>query len=197
MLLGDLTSYRRTIEPTSEPVTLDRAKEALRVTGTDDDNYITDLIKVAREYAEEFTGRAFLEQVWDATFDQGKLPRDGIIELPRPPLKALRDRILYLDTEGVLQYLPEENYTVDHKSTPGRIQFENMPAIKDTFSALYFRYRAGYDSVDAVPNIIKQAILYMVVHFYENRTPVVIGTITATVPNTVEALLRPLKVHYL
>lgn len=59
----------RVIEPESEPVTLAEMKRHLRefdsVTANDDD--ITNLIVAAREWVEDYTGRALMDQSWRLT----------------------------------------------------------------------------------------------------------------------------------
>lgn len=195
MLIDELTAFTRTVDPASEPVTLDEAKAQLRVSDTADDSYITDLIAVARDYAENFTGRALLQQDWKATFDSGDIPSGNTIELPRPPLQSV-ESIAYLDTDGNSQALASSYYTVDTISQPGRILFEDLPDIKSTLAALTVTYRAGYANAAAVPAAIKHAILLMVAHFYDVREPVVMGVAPSRVPLSADTLLRQMKVRY-
>jgi len=45
------------------------------------------------------------------------------------------------------------------------------------------------------PEPLASAVLLMLGHLYENREVVVIGTITAELPLSVQYLLRPYKLH--
>lgn len=196
MLLEEITSFVRTVEPASEPVTLSEAKAQLRIDGSDEDAYITSLIAVARDHAEDVTGLALMDQTWKVVIDSGALPDDGIIELPRPPLQSITG-ISYIDTDGASQTLASSYYTLDTTSHPGRLLFEDMPAIKDTINALVITYVAGYADADAVPPAIKQGILLLVSHWFEFREPVVMGMKPERVPLAAETLLRSKRLHWL
>src|SRR5690606_23947827 len=89
---------RRTTDPASEPLTLEEAKAHLKVEVAADDAYITALITAARMTLEEWTGRAFIEQVWEARLDAFPCG-DAPIVLPRPPLIAV-SLISYIDPNG-------------------------------------------------------------------------------------------------
>jgi hypothetical protein len=65
-------ALERVTDPDIEPVTLAEMKRHLRefdsVTSADSD--ITDLIVGAREWVEDYTGRALIDQTWRLTIDQ-------------------------------------------------------------------------------------------------------------------------------
>jgi len=197
MLIDEISGFRLVTAPATEPVSLATARTALRADGLGEDEYIMTLITVAREWAEAFTNRALITQTWRATFDNGTLPTGNIIELPRPPLVSVTS-ITYVDTDGDQQTLATSYYTVDTETSPGRILFEDMPAIKSTLSSLVVNYTCGYGaSGDDVPSRFHQAILYLVNHFYENRLPVQMAGNPVPVPMTAEWLLKELKVRWL
>ena len=54
--------------PETEPVSLNEAKAFLRVDSDEDDNYITSLIKTAREWCEDYQHRAYITQTWELNF---------------------------------------------------------------------------------------------------------------------------------
>jgi hypothetical protein len=58
--------FERVTEPSIEPVTLAEMKRHLRafMSVTDDDDDITNLIVAAREWVEDYTGRALIDQTW-------------------------------------------------------------------------------------------------------------------------------------
>ena len=139
---------RSIARPAEEPVSLDEAKQHLRVDFPDDDALITGLIVAARVAAENICRRAFVTQRWELALDGfprqnffGSLSaiapvdafipniiaaemgyvvrfRGGKIELPKPSLQTV-DYIKYLDVGGVEQTLDPTQYLVDPMSEPG------------------------------------------------------------------------------
>lgn len=80
--MKDLT--RLITPPQVEPVTLEEAKEYLRVDGFDLDARIQALIPRAREACERFTRRAFIEQTWEVDceiFSEDDLPYPPLMEI--------------------------------------------------------------------------------------------------------------------
>ena len=68
--------------PAVEPLTLQEAKDHLRVDHTDDDSLIDPMIKTARMYAEGKTRRALITQTWDWLLDS--FPA-WTLTVPMPP----------------------------------------------------------------------------------------------------------------
>jgi len=60
-------ALERLSDPSIEPVTLTQAKLHLREDDDAHDDEITALITGAREWAEDFTGRALVDQMWRLT----------------------------------------------------------------------------------------------------------------------------------
>lgn len=194
-------SISQVTAPAAEPVDRDAddgVKKHLRVTHTADDDYITALITVAREQVEALVNRALITQTWDLTLNAFPLGR--YIPIPRPPLQSVTS-ISYIDEDGVSNTFDSNNYFVDTSSEPGRIVL-NTAADWPSESlrpaaAVTVRYVSGYGSSGSdVPARIKQAILMLIGHLYENREPVNIGNIVTEIPLTVKSLLVPLKVWY-
>lgn len=182
-------------EPSANILTLSDAKDHCFVTSTDADveGILTTLITVAREYAEARTWR----QVVPATY---KLFLDdfppNIIELRKPPVISV-DSIKYYDPNDVLQTVSSSDYQVDIDSEPGRIEPDgSWPSADDRLNAVEITFQAGYDASDdyhKLPKKIKQAMLLMINHWFNNRESVVINegrSIDAMeVPLTANALL--------
>lgn len=174
--------------PTEEPLTLAEAKAHLRVTGSGDDTYITTLITVARQWAENYTRRALITQTWDLFLD--KFPR-WMLEMPLPPLQSVTT-LEYTDTDGVQQTLGGTLYRVDTNAERGRITpafNEVWPVTRAVMSAVKIRFVAGYGLAAAVEVKIKQAMLLLIGHLYENRQDVVIGVMPAHVPQSSKWLI--------
>jgi uncharacterized phiE125 gp8 family phage protein len=65
-----------------EPITLQKAKDYLRITDTSQDDLITMMIKGAREAIEKATGLSLIPVTVTAVINN----EDGGIELPYPPV---------------------------------------------------------------------------------------------------------------
>lgn len=179
--------------PASEPITLTEAKDHLRLEVGDDDAHVTDAIASARQWAEEYLWRGIVEQVWEL-FDKG-FPCADEFELPKGNLKANSVTVKYLDASGTLQTLSSSLYLVDTASVPGRIllPFGGVwPTTLCQWNALQVTYTVGW-AVGSVPGPIKSALKLLISHFYEFRTPEVIGASVAEVPFSVKALLDPYR----
>jgi uncharacterized phiE125 gp8 family phage protein len=185
---------RRTEDPTLEPVTLDQAKIQCRIDleETAEDAYLTALITVAREWVEESTKRALLEQTWLAAYTCW--PCDGIFELARPFTMAV-ESVKYRDVDGAEQTISASNYVTELNSVPGEVKLK-CAYVKPTLSRdhqypIQITFTAGYGETAAdVPLKLSQAILMMVHHFYDNRLPAVTGTISTKIPLSVESLIQ-------
>lgn len=182
--------------PTSEPVTTAEAKTHLRITTSDDDTYIGTLIAVARKHVETITGRALINQTWDYFLDN--FPPGDKIVIPLPRLSSVTS-VKYTDKDNVQTTLAASKYIVDTNNEPGQIVLaygESWPTFtQKPINAVEIRFVAGYGSGAAnVPEGIKQAMLLLIAHWYENREPINIGNIVTEIPETANALLWPYRV---
>lgn len=176
-----------------EPITLDEAKDHLRVDGTDEDALITAYVKVARRQAEMMSRRAFVTQTWELAL--AGWPQAGCLVLGNPPLQSVT-WVKYTDSQGVELTLPSGDYLVDTYSEPGRVVLghgKGWPSVTlQPGPAVRVRYVAGYGPAVAVPETYKQAIRLLVGHYYENREAVAmqVGMVQgAVLPLAVQALL--------
>jgi len=166
---------------------------ACPTTNTTEDPMLNALITVARLKVEELTSRALIDQTWDYRLDS--FP--AIIQPPLYPLDVTTPvaSLKYLNTSGVLTTLTlTTDYTVDFYSEPGRVvpaYGKSWPSTQAVPNAVTLQFKAGYGGAGDVPQLIKQAILVLIGHWYENREPIISGTIVAEVPMMVAALLSP------
>lgn len=164
----------RTVDPTTEPVSLDEAKDHLRVTHTDEDQLIDGLIKLAREDVESFVGRALVTQTWQWILDGWPV----VLCVPRPPLQSVTS-ITYLDENGDSQTWASSKYQVDTSSHPGRIipvEGEVYPSLQgETLNRVTVTYVAGYGAASTVPQTFKQAMKLLVAQYYVQREPELVG----------------------
>jgi uncharacterized phiE125 gp8 family phage protein len=182
--------------PTLEPVTLAEAKLQCRVDHDDEDALFLSLIRVAREHAETYTGRAFLLQTWDLI---GRFPVEQRcqIRIPFAPLVSVAS-VTYRDPVGTTQTWSSARYRVVNPAGPASARAWIEPQIGEIYpitdssaDAMTVRAQFGYGSASAVPVSIKHAILLLVEHWYVNRGAVVVsvGGTATELPMGVDALL--------
>lgn len=169
--------------PAIEPVTLQEMKQHLReyASMTEMDGTITSLITAAREWAEQFTGRALIDQTWRLTVErtgslapaiianasvtgQWQTARANEIQLRRAPILSV-ESIVSIDAAG-------EEVTIAPDSYSLRLAASKYPKVVALNGAkwgqeyLQVTFRAGYadraaspvQDAAVVPERYKQAI---------------------------------------
>lgn len=175
---------KRTIvtAPTLEPIPIDDAKLYMREDGTDQDALIEHMIKGARRRAEDFLGRALIQQTWDFYLDD--FPDTDYIELPLPPLSSITS-IKYQDDDDAEQTLSTDYYYIDTKSEPGRaclVYGESWPSTYDEYNVVVVRFVAGYGTQpSSVPEDIREGIRLAISDVYETRQSYMTGTMATRV----------------
>lgn len=188
----------QTTAPTSEPLTIEEAKQHTRVSHSHEDALFTRWISAAREYAETWTGRQFMLATW-----QLWLPSfwPHTLELPHAPLSSI-SAVRYYDADNAQQTWAASNYAalapVGPNARPGRLDYVYGITTPETYSredAVEVEFVAGYANAAAVPSAIKAALLLLVSEMNERREQVVVGTIQSANLVRAEALLAPFAVH--
>ena len=170
-------SLVRQTGPAVEPVTLAEAKAHLRVDTSDDDAYITGLVRAAREWVEQYLDRTLVNTQWVMRFD--KFPADSTadIELPRPPMvasgTATAVTVAYTLEDGTTATYSTALFRVDRASTPGAVKTnyaQTWPPHRQDDNSVSVTWWAGYGpSGSDVPQGVKNAILLYVHELYEKR----------------------------
>lgn len=165
-----MLTYKVVTAPASEPVTLAEAKLHCRVDLTDDDALITAHIVSAREEIERLTGMALITQTLELVLPEW--PCSDRVELPRPPLTSVTS-VKYKDYTGSETTWDSANYIVGVDSVPGVLGLAwnaVWPSVVlYPVEPIRIRYVAGFASAAAVPQSLKQAMLLLIGHWYENR----------------------------
>jgi uncharacterized phiE125 gp8 family phage protein len=149
--------WTRTVEPTQPPISMQDARDQLRVTQPDGANRIQRYIDAATGAAEEYLGRGLLTQTWQLTLSTWY----DVIWLPMAaPLQSVTS-VKYYDANGVLQTLATSYYTVETVSRPGRIvraALQSFPGIQSgrIGGCVVITYVVGWTSPDLIPERIKQ-----------------------------------------
>lgn len=187
--------------PAVEPVTVAEAKAHLRVDTTDDDTYIGTLITAAREWVEQYLDRALITQQLVMTLESFPVGDDEIV-LPRPPMvmagTATTVAVTYTMAAGGTATLSTSAYRVDRYATPGEVQTlyaGTWPADRrEDENAVSVTWWAGYGATgSSVPAAIRHAMLMLIGHWYENRSTVLVGSISKQLEFAVESLLSSQK----
>ena len=160
--------------PTDEPVTLDEAKEHLRVDHGDEDALIDSLIVAARKQAESEGWLSCCTQTW--TLYLTGWPGAPLL-LPRHPVQSIVS-LKYYDADDVAQTVATTVYTLT--PAPGEDAHLWLKAAQEWPSAelserLYpveVEYVTGYGNGVDVPADIRQWLLLRIGSMYENRESV-------------------------
>lgn len=190
--------------PAVEPLHLDEVKSHCRVASaiTEDDADLLRFIVGAREWCERYLNRALITQTWDLKLDGFPRSADTPLWLPKSPLQSVTS-ITYTDSNGDSQTWATSKYTVDAPAGPnprwGRIvpaYNEIWPTTRDHINVVTIRFVAGYgDTWNDVPEPIREAMLLIVKHRYDNRDLVALGTSAPEVPFQAMDLLRIYRVQ--
>ena len=167
------------------PVTLDEAKLHLKVdTGTTEDALITGLIYAAQEFVENYCRTRLTTTVEELYLDQ--FPFEYSVNMSKWPISAITS-VNYLDVNGVAQVLDSTAWRPDIVSKPGRVCLEYArywPIVRWVDNAVWVRYSVGFGATAAtIPYGLKQALLLLVGHLYQNRSDVLINTHVENLPN--------------
>ena len=178
--------------PSAEPLSLSETKLHLHVDTDGDDPVISAMIAAGRDVIESRTGRQLIYADWEV-YGNGFAPE---MVIPMPPLQYVADVpslvVNYIDTSGVWQVLPADQYIVSRGKEPVRIWPAfgvEWPATQHQPQSVKLAYTAGYGSSGAsVPSALKQSMLLMIGAWYENREDVVIGTILENLSSVESAI---------
>lgn len=182
--------------PTVEPVTLSEVKAQCRVDFTDDDVLLSSYITAATAYLDVeygILGQAIITQDWDLS-----VAGPDILNRIRLPISPVQDvqGIAYFDTDNAVQAATIANYQLlKHRmqSYLEPIEGEDWPSTFSRVDAITITLRVGFGLAAAVPQPIKQAIMLLVCHWYENREASVVGTSINTVPMAFDAMVAPYR----
>jgi len=187
--------YTTVTGPAREPLSIEDAKEHLRIDQHEEDVWLLDAIKATRQRAEGMMGRALVTQTLEVALSGW--PAGRVIELPRPPLVSVTS-VKYYGEDDTEYTLAASNYHADTRTTPGRIVLKGTAqwpatALREV-NGVIIRYVAGYGSEAAdVPAEIRAALKLWLGELYEVRENSAAGGLV-TVPSAAEKLLLKYRV---
>lgn len=172
------------VNPPQPVVTLDDAKEHLKVDGDDDNALIESMVAAATAHIDGpdgWLGRALGVQTLEAYLPAPTF--DRILHLPFPPVVEV---VQVAARDGVSWSVVDSAAYEVRGAEVWQAYQHAWPAWACDAEAVRVRYRAGYETL---PAPIRVAILLMTADLYRNRE-----TQAAQRSSTVDALLQPFRV---
>lgn len=157
--------------PTDEPVSVTTFKRHAGITDTALDADLLPLrLRAAREFIENYTGRALWVQTWRDTFDElpygyaplllGKAPLITVAPAPSPIVS-----ITQYSTTDVATVLAASSYRVDTQTEPARLVIDDGLYWNDdprVYGSLAVEYTVGYGTdEDLIPASLRYAIILL------------------------------------
>lgn len=186
--------FTTVLAPAENPISLNEAKDHLRVDSTADDSLINGLISAGTAYFQNTYGIALVS----GTYQHTRNTLANEMELPLSPVQSINSVVL-TDKDDVETTVGSDVYLLDTSHEPNRVRLridKSWPTLDlRVTGGVAIEFVAGYGDPEDVPEDLKSAHKLFVSNFYENREPVVVGTIASRVPFSIDALLSPRKVH--
>ena len=173
------------------PITLDSLKAALIITGTDDDEILTEYASTATEYIENITGLAMISQEWLLSLDnwpggvepwwdgvrQGSrsdlFGSTGPLLLPRYPLASVDTVTVYDEAGASSAVVIGDTFDIDTYQKPGRMVLKRgatWPVALRAANAIQIGYTAGFGADGSlVPATLRSAVRQMAAYLYTHR----------------------------
>ncbi len=146
--------------------TLEEVKLQLRVDHDDEDSLIGGLSAAAISWCEDYTGRALTPQRWRVTLSPERWRGWAWpVELPRPPLVSV-DQIRAVWVDGPTSIIDPTRFVVT-EDEPAEIGLALGTLLPYEIQELRVDITCG---TTAVPPRVRQAVMMIISHWYENRT---------------------------
>lgn len=202
--------------PALEPVSEAEMMAHLRLGSEQEAGLLHGHIRAARHLVESWTGRALISQSWRWFLDvwpessaeewwdgvrPGAITRAAsrFVEIPKAPLRSIDSVTLFDDADQQVVW-SAGNYFSDIAGTPGRLVLRNgavTPRGGRAANAIQISFTCGFgDAPSDVPAPLRQAVLMLAAHYFENRE-VLTGTgndRAVVLPMGVQSLLTPYRI---
>jgi uncharacterized phiE125 gp8 family phage protein len=160
-------------------ITLDEAKNYLRVDSADDNALITMWIEAAEDEVEKLTWRTLLTTTFELIYDEV----GDSIEIVKSPLQEVT-KIETIDDAGVKTEVSSSLYNVDITGQRGRVMLKSgcvWPSHRG-FASFILTVKAGYgDQASSVPAALRTAVFIALAIIYENRGVIDEGKIISSI----------------
>jgi uncharacterized phiE125 gp8 family phage protein len=198
-----MMEFRVITDAVAEPLTLEEARDHLRLTpyGSPeehpDDSYVTALISAAREWCEEYLRRALSTKIIEVAYDSFY---DDDLKLPILPVQSITS-VTYTDVGQVTTTLPTSVYNFNLFKNRIDLKYnQNWPNLGQGFNPVVVTAVVGYTNGESpevpIPESIRRAMLLIIANLYENRQQDQLGSTRISfnsLPMGVYALLQPYR----
>lgn len=156
--------------PTVTPISLADVKDQLRITASDEDDYLTALIASAVSFvdARGVLGRAMISQKWGQSLQYPS----GRVYLLMTPVNEVT-AIKYYDADNVQQTATLSDYRLIANGSWAYVEpvsGASWPAAFNRPDAVTIEFMAGIgETADDIPADLRHAMLLLVSHWYQNR----------------------------
>jgi uncharacterized phiE125 gp8 family phage protein len=186
--------------PTATPISIQEIRAQCRVDSADEDALLMAYVRSATDAIEEMTGLRLLDQTWEYSIDAFPA-RCGWIRLPLAPLLALVS-IVYQDSTGTVQTLSVDIYLIRGLGSAQPAQLilapgKTWPSTWHGLGSVMIRFRAGWVDWNGVPEALRQAVMMLACHWFENRSTTAAGPNhgpVSHVPFGVRELIEPYRI---
>lgn len=178
-----MISYSVTYNTGVDVITLQEAKDHLRITHDYEDTLIQSYIDAAIISAENYTGRYL--HLYDVVGKSMTFADAAVLE--HGPVNGAV-AITYYDSNNTLQTLSTDYYTVMVFNNVPKICYNpimTLPTLYNRYDRVIVTYQAGYDPI---PFPFKQYVRLVVAFLYENRSDTV-----DKLPRFTNTIIRPYK----
>ncbi|NVK33694.1 MAG: phage head-tail connector protein [Rhodobacteraceae bacterium] len=181
--------------PTIEPVSVADMRAYLRVSGTQEEELLGDLVKAARQHVERETRRALISQNWRLYLENWPFGR--VIVLPVAPILSVSEVAVY-DLDGDRHLLSSDDYQLDKARSPARLRVRPGAGLPlQNLNGIEVDFTAGYGPTESdVPENLRQSIRMLAAHWFEHREAVAEDALEP-VPFGVDRLLSTHRVPLL
>lgn len=173
----------QTVAPSFDPIGVARAKERLRIGGSDEDDDLAASIAAAVARYEGRTGRVMAASSWELR--GGAWPT--VVCLPLAPVRDVT-AVAYVDEDGAEQSLGAAEWYWHRTAAGAEVRFTDAftaPRLQRRPQSVIVRFDAGYDDLSASgsgddPELVpdkrdEMAILFLVGHWHRHREAVADG----------------------
>lgn len=193
-----MTIYKRQLKLSSEAAELFVPQEDLeanlRVEGFEETQLIESMLKSAIRYVEEVSGQFLSQSTY--TYSVPCIYYCDVLEIPAQPVQSISS-IQYYDEDNNQQTLDLSTvyvYSAEDVTTITPRAGETWPDLYDREDALVVTFVAGYSSTMNTPENLKQAVILLASHWFENRTAA--GRWMQDIPFGVNSLVNASKVGW-
>ena len=150
-------------------LTLTEIKQALKIDYTTDDQELLRIKEAVEDYVSHYTGLSLCQD--DKTQYLSYFMKTRFESNPVLSVSSVK----YTNTNGVLTTMSADDWFLIYSEAPSvYINFRSFPSVKEGTEVMV-NYRVGYGQL---PPVLKQAIIGLIGHFYNNpesATPVVLS----------------------